>query len=163
MTRPRPYDVIAIAEGTLVPTGEPGTADRCVEEDTAETLWRLHDAGHQLILSANTRGRSWRPALQKAGVDPVWCAYVESHAVGAAKPARAFYDQLVAVAGCPPSRILHVGRIVDADILVPIRLGMSAVYLCRYRKPDMWLPERAAHIRRFADLPALLADAGEAR
>lgn len=34
---------------------------------------------------------------------------------------------------------------------------LPAAYVCPYADPGVWLPDDVAHIRRFADLPALLA------
>jgi FMN phosphatase YigB (HAD superfamily) len=154
---PGRYDVIAVDfGGTLATTGRPGAPDRPVDEDAAEALWRLHTAGYGLVLSSNTPGRSRRPALQQAGVDELICAYVESHECGVAKPARAFYRQVVVAADCPANRILHIGNRLDGDVLVPIAVGMDAVYVCPYPTPDACLPRRAAHVRRFSALPSLL-------
>lgn len=154
MSSARGFDVIATDYGeTLSTTGRPGTAGRPVDQDAAESLRRLHAAGYLLALSSNTPGRSRRPLLRAAGVEDLFCAFVESHQVRAGKPARAFYAALIEAVGCPAERILHVGNRLDGDVLVPYAVGMGAVYVCPYTDPGAHLPAGVLHLRRFAELP----------
>jgi putative hydrolase of the HAD superfamily len=150
-------EVIAVDfGGTLATSRRPGSPARPVDEDAAKALWRLHRAGYRLVLSSNTPGCSRRPELERAGVLELFCAIVESHELGVAKPARAFYRAALDAADCAPGQIVHVGNRLDSDVLVPRVLGMSAVYVCPDLDAGVWLPDDVAHIRRFADLPSVI-------
>lgn len=154
MSRPA-FDVIAVDVGGTLATGPYGPAgDRPIDIDAAAALHRLAITW-DLAVSSNTKG-SRRPALQAAGVEELFCAVIESHDLGVAKPERAFYQALIDAVACPPHRVLHVGNRLDNDVLVPVAMGMRAVYVCPYANPGVRLPAGVLHVRRFADLPAAL-------
>lgn len=151
---------LAIDYGGTLATGFSDVLEtgRPVDADAAVALHQLHEAGYQLVLSTNTLpGRSRRPALAAAGVESLFAAVVESHELGYAKPARAFYAAIIEAAGNPrPEQIVHIGNRLDADVLVPVAVGMRAVLIEPYRRLRARLPKNAAHVSRFAALPELL-------
>jgi putative hydrolase of the HAD superfamily len=150
---------LAIDYGGTLATGsadDPKTG-RPVDADAAVALHQLHEAGYRLVLSSNTPGRSRRPALAAAGVERLFTAVVESHQLGHAKPSRAFYNAIVEAAGnCRPDQIVHIGNRLDADVLVPVAVGMRAVYVEPHQRRRARLPQGAARIAHFASLPKLL-------
>ena len=150
---------LAIDYGGTLATGladDPQTG-RPVDADAAVALHQLHEAGYRLVLSSNTAGRSRRPALAAAGVEDLFAAFVESHQLGHAKPGRAFYTAVIEAAGSrQPEQIAHIGNRLDADVLVPVAVGMRAVHVEPYQRRRARLPQNAAHIARFAALPQLL-------
>jgi FMN phosphatase YigB (HAD superfamily) len=135
-----------------------------VDPEAAQVLRRLRRDRYRLILTTNTGGRSRQRELTHAGIGGVFHEKIESHDVGADKPARTFFQALLDMAGCPPDQLINVGPLWDADVLVPLRVGVRrAVYVSPYLDPHKWLPPGAEHVRRFHDLPELLVQSLMAR
>lgn len=67
---------------------------------------------------------------------------------------RATGDDTIAAIDCPPNRILHVGKRLDNDVLLPGALGgMGTAYVCPYGQSGIHFDDNVLRIRRFADLP----------
>ena len=66
-----------------------------VDPAAAAALRTLHDnLGLRIILASNTGpGQSRWPALQKAGIDDLFCVALLSYPLGFRKPATLFYHQ----------------------------------------------------------------------
>jgi FMN phosphatase YigB (HAD superfamily) len=80
---------------------------------------------------------------------------------GVAKPDPAFFQRLIAEAGCAPDEILYVGDRVDNDVLPALAAGLQAIHLARgpWGVVQARWPEAAGlrRIRLLAELPAMLA------
>lgn len=88
----------------------------------------LHDAGTRVVVAGNQPPQA-RAALEAMdlGAD----AILISDEIGAEKPAAAFFDAIVAVAGVEPGRMLYVGDRLDNDVLPARRAGMHTVLMRR--------------------------------
>jgi FMN phosphatase YigB (HAD superfamily) len=76
---------------------------------------------------------------------------------GVEKPAAAFFERIVAEAGCAPGEVAYVGDRVDNDVLPALAAGMVAVHL--RRGPWGYLhepPPEALRAESLADLPQVL-------
>jgi FMN phosphatase YigB (HAD superfamily) len=77
---------------------------------------------------------------------------------GVRKPARAFFERMVAEAGCDPGELAYVGDRVDNDVSPALNMGLVAVHLRR----GPWgrlqpTPPGAVAIETLAELPDALA------
>ncbi|NES14645.1 MULTISPECIES: HAD family hydrolase [Micromonospora] len=72
------------------------------------------------------------------------------------KPAPVFYAAVVAAAGLPAGRIVHVGDSPEHDVTAAQRAGLRAIWLNRHRlpRPSGLLPD--AEVATLAELPAAL-------
>lgn len=120
-------------------------------------LRTLHDDGLRLILASNTLPCETRwPALQKAGIDGVFCVALLSYPLGARKPEPLFYRLVLAAADSPPEQVLFVGDNLTNDV-APITHGMRAALIRPHGlRPGEVLPDGALLIQHVRDLPALL-------
>jgi HAD superfamily hydrolase (TIGR01549 family) len=76
---------------------------------------------------------------------------------GVEKPARAFFERLVAEAGCAPDEVAYVGDRVDNDVVPALEAGLVAVHL--RRGPWGYLheaPREALRARSLAEVPEVL-------
>jgi HAD superfamily hydrolase (TIGR01549 family) len=84
-----------------------------------------------------------------------------SASLGVRKPARAFFEAIVALAGTrDPGEVAYVGDRVDNDVLPALAAGLVAVHVRR----GPWgrlqeVPDHVGSIDSLADLPAALASA----
>jgi haloacid dehalogenase superfamily, subfamily IA, variant 1 with third motif having Dx(3-4)D or Dx(3-4)E len=96
--------------------------------DVRESLSDLRAAGYRLIIAGNQPTQAY-DAL--AAMDlPVESIHT-SDGWGVAKPDPGFFDKVIAVAGCPPERILYVGDRLDNDVLPARNAGMRTALLRR--------------------------------
>lgn len=96
--------------------------------DVRDALSALRAAGHRLIIAGNQPVQA-RDAL--AAMDlPVESIHT-SDGWGVAKPDPAFFDKVLAVAGCPPEEILYVGDRLDNDVFPAKSAGMRTALLRR--------------------------------
>jgi FMN phosphatase YigB (HAD superfamily) len=132
-----------------------------VDPAAAAALRTLHDDGLRLILASNTLpGETRWPALQKAGIDGLFCVALLSYPLGTRKPEPLFYRLVLAAAESPPERVLFVGDNLTNDVATPITHGMRAALIRPHGlRPGEVLPGGALLIRHVRDLPALLAAA----
>jgi HAD superfamily hydrolase (TIGR01662 family) len=77
---------------------------------------------------------------------------------GARKPTPAFFERMVAEAGCAPGELAYVGDRVDNDVVPALAAGLVAVHLRR----GPWgrlqhAPPEAISIESLAELPQALA------
>jgi FMN phosphatase YigB (HAD superfamily) len=130
-----------------------------VDPAAAAALRILHDdLGLRIILASNTApGESRWPALQKAGINDLFCVALLSYPLGVRKPETLFYELVVAAAGCPAGQVLFVGDNFDCDVAGPIVHGMHAALVRPHGlRPGEELPGDALLIGHVRDLPALL-------
>ena len=76
---------------------------------------------------------------------------------GVEKPAPAFFERVVAEAGCEPGEIAYVGDRVDNDVVPALEAGLVAVHLRRGPWGHLHEPPREAlRARSLAELPGVL-------
>jgi HAD superfamily hydrolase (TIGR01509 family) len=106
-----------------------------------------------LLLAAVGNTPEWAEDMLREHVDLVG----SSERWGVEKPAAAFFERVVAEAGCVPSELAYVGDRVDNDILPALAAGLVAVHL--RRGPWGFLhdpPSRALRVRSLDELPQVL-------
>ncbi len=135
---------------------EPGASDRLwcsVLPGTAEALERLLARSLRLVVVSNSDGTVER-GLIRSGLRPFFDHVIDSHHVGAEKPAPEIFEAALARSGSPPARTLHVGDLYHADVLGARSCGIHAVLL------DPWDDWEGVDCPRLGHLLAL-ADAFE--
>ena len=129
----------------------PGLAHRLwcrVLPGVPESLDRFARAGLQLVVVSNSDGSVER-GLADVGLRPHFDFVVDSHHVGFEKPDRRIFEHALSVSGSDPTRTLHVGDLVYADVDGARNAGLHALLLDPY---DDW---RNADCPRLPDLRAL--------
>jgi FMN phosphatase YigB (HAD superfamily) len=125
--------------------------------DALPTLQWAKEAGHRIGVSGNNSARTEAFARDLGLADVVG----SSERWGVAKPDPAFFQRLIAEAGCAPDEILYVGDRVDNDVLPALAAGLQAIHLARgpWGVVQARWPEAAGlrRIRLLAELPAMLA------
>jgi len=111
---------------------EPGASDQLWNRPlpgAREALDRLRSLGLPVIAVSNSDGTAAR-SLERAGLRDGFDAVVDSHVIGAAKPARAIFEAALAhVPSIARERIVHVGDILDVDVVGARGAGLHAVLL----------------------------------
>jgi HAD superfamily hydrolase (TIGR01509 family) len=119
--------------------------------DARPCLERLRGAGYRVCACGNT------PAFVERALAPFVDAVASSESLGAWKPAAAFFDRIVELAGVPAERIAYVGDRVDNDVGPAIAAGMTGVHIRRgpwgfLQRP----PAEAIRIDSLDELPEAL-------
>ena len=119
--------------------------------DARPCLERLRGAGYRVCACGNT------PAFVERDLAPLVDAVASSESLGVWKPAPAFFDRIVELAGVPAERIAYVGDRVDNDVGPAIAAGMTGVHIRRgpwgyLQKP----PAEAIRIDSLDELPEAL-------
>jgi FMN phosphatase YigB (HAD superfamily) len=118
-----------------------------------ELITTLSAKGFRLVLASNTLPDQPRdPALEAAGVTPLFAAVLQSHLLGVMKPDPRFFDHVVNAAECPADQILYVGNNPRTDGFGPVAAGMWAAVLGEHEH----LPPRAVTIRALPEVLGLL-------
>jgi FMN phosphatase YigB (HAD superfamily) len=106
------------------------------------------DSGAELVLAA----------LARVALDKYFATVFSSAELDAEKPARAFYDTMVARLDCGPGQVAMVGDSYPNDILGARAAGLRAVWF-NPQGAACPLPEPAhdAEVRAMAELPAAIA------
>jgi FMN phosphatase YigB (HAD superfamily) len=141
--RPAAADDVVFGRGELYP-------------DAVPCLARLHADGYVVGVAGNhTEAIARWIENEDLPVDVVG----SSAGWGVEKPAAAFFERIVAEAGCAPDEVVYVGDRVDNDVVPAAAAGLFAVHV--RRGPWGYLQrggERAAaRIDSLAELPSLLA------
>lgn len=115
------------ADGSLPP------AERWFEEDdlypdVRPSLRRLGAAGVEVGIAANQPVEA-AAGIRSLGIDPPMLLL--SDAIRLWKPDPAFYQRVVAEAGCAAHEVLYVGDRVDNDVIPATTAGLRAVHLRR--------------------------------
>src|SRR4051812_37460367 len=92
--------------------------------DARPCLERLRGAGYRVCACGNT------PAFVERDLAPLVDAVASSESLGVWKPAPAFFDRIVELAGVPAERIAYVGDRVDNDVGPAIAAGVAGVRAC---------------------------------
>jgi putative hydrolase of the HAD superfamily len=127
----------------------------------AEAVHEIRARGLALGLISNTGrtpGRVVRRLLGDAGLLGCFDALVFSDEAGVRKPAAAIFLRTLEQTGVDPAGAVHVGDDAVTDVAGARAVGMRAIHYV----PDPSVPPAAADgvLRRFADLPALVASLG---
>ena len=127
--------------------------------DALQCLEALRGAGYRLGLAGNQSAalEAWARA-EALPVDVIG----SSAGWGVRKPDPAFFERLVAEAGCAPNEVAYVGDRVDNDVIPAAAAGLFAVWL---RRGPWGLLQRGAGsaalvVDTLAELPAALAEVG---
>ena len=104
--------------------------------------------------TGRTPGRVLRQLLADAGLLPCFDILVFSDEAGVRKPAAAIFRRVLSETGVEPARAVHVGDDAVSDVAGARGVGMGAIHYVP-RAEDVAAAD--AVLRRFADLPALVA------
>jgi HAD superfamily hydrolase (TIGR01549 family) len=118
-------------------------------DDVLPTLAPLDDYSLGLVSNGNSYP-------DRVGLARYFAFVLFAHDHGVRKPEIAFYEAVLAAAGCRTDELIHVGDSIENDVVAPQALGIRAVWLNRDRKRNVasgaW-----AEIHSLADLPGVLA------
>jgi putative hydrolase of the HAD superfamily len=123
-----------------------------IYDDVLPTLDRLAARGLRLAVISNWDERL-RDVLRGLALESRFETIVVSCEVGHAKPHPAIFAEATARLELPPSRILHIGDNLEADVHGARAAGFAALQILRAATesgPD--------HLRSMLDLPDRLAD-----
>ena len=126
-----------------------------VHPAVVDFLAAMRTAGKRLVLATNAHHKSVTLKMAKTGLEPHFDAIVSSHALGAAKEARAFWEKLAAIEPFDPARTVLVDDslpVLDAARAYGIR------HLISVKRPDTRQPPKDTRdypaIDSFAELLA---------
>jgi FMN phosphatase YigB (HAD superfamily) len=140
--RPAAADAVVFGRGELYP-------------DAVPCLARLHADGLLVGVAGNhTEAIARWIENERLPVDVVG----SSAGWGVEKPARAFFERIVAEAGCAPGEVAYVGDRVDNDVTPAAAAGLFAVHVRRgpWGYLQRGADRAAARVDSLADLPAVL-------
>lgn len=106
---------------------------RCFE-DVPAALERLEKGGYRVAIASNFDSRLHAVCDGLAPLRNVGQRVISSE-VGCRKPGRAFFEALVAKAGCAPGEVLMVGDDAANDIAGARQAGLAAVLINRRGQP----------------------------
>lgn len=116
-----------------------GRGERITEADlypdVRMALTRLREQGLWLGIAGN---QTVRAATLLRELDLPVDAVATSGEWGVSKPARAFFDHVVAMAGCPAKEIVYVGDHRDNDIAAGSAAGLATVLIRRGPWGYLW-------------------------
>lgn len=126
-----------------------------VHPAVTDFLAAMRAAGKRLVLATNAHHNSITLKMAKTGLEPHFDAIVSSHALGAAKEQRSFWEKLQAIEPFDPARTLLVD---DSLPVLDAARNYGIRHLLAVRTPDTKLPPkdtgRYAAIDSFAELLA---------
>lgn len=137
-----------------------GISDHFIAEDlypdALPALRWAKQAGHRIGISGNNTASTEAFARGLGLADLVG----SSQRWGVAKPDPAFFQRLIAEAGCAPADIVYIGDRIDNDVLPALAAELRAIHIARgpWGVVQARWPEAQA-VRRIvslAELPALL-------
>lgn len=127
-------------------------------EEAAAVLTELDAAGHRLVVCSNW---DWDldEHLSATGLADLVHDRVSSAWVGSRKPHPLIYEEALALAGVDAADTVFVGDTFEADVVGPLRLGMTPVHVQRPEdtRPAPPLPDGAHRIPDLTALPDLIA------
>jgi FMN phosphatase YigB (HAD superfamily) len=126
--------------------------------DAAACLAALKARGHHIGIVGNQPASS-EGMLRASGLAADYIA--SSEGWGVSKPDRAFFERVIAAAGCAPADIAYVGDRVDNDVLPALALGLRPILIRRGpwgRAQWGWPDADKAHLKieTLAELPDVL-------
>jgi FMN hydrolase / 5-amino-6-(5-phospho-D-ribitylamino)uracil phosphatase len=118
-------------------------------DDVLPTFALLDDYSLGLVSNGNSYP-------ERVGLARYFKFVLFAHDRGVRKPDSAFYEAVLAAAGCRADELIHVGDSIENDVVAAQALGIRAVWLNRDRKRNVasgaW-----AEIHSLVDLPDVLA------
>jgi HAD superfamily hydrolase (TIGR01509 family) len=119
--------------------------------DALPCVARLRDSGYGVFATGNA------PAFTENDLRPHFDGVASAERWGAWKPAAAFFERVVDLAGVSADKIAYVGDRVDNDVGPAIAAGMTGVHIRRgpwghLQEP----PPEAIRIRSLDELPEAL-------
>lgn len=114
--------------GLPVPASRADIRAEDLYPDAVDCLRAAREAGLVVGVAGN-QPRGAEEALRAAGVAVDFIA--ASAGWGVAKPAREFFDRVVAATGVPAARVLHVGDRLDNDVRPARAAGLRTAWLRR--------------------------------
>ncbi len=123
--------------------------------DVPAALTRLRARNLTLVVVSNW-DVSLPAVLRNVGLEEMVDGVVTSAEVGHPKPAPEIFTAALTLAGCAPSRAVHVGDSLDQDIHGALAAGISAVLLRRNNAEPGEPPPTVPCISSLAQLPPLL-------
>ncbi|MCU1455531.1 MAG: tRNA/rRNA methyltransferase (SpoU) [Acidimicrobiales bacterium] len=170
VARGRPVLLAAVRRASFhVAMEEAGSDDPALADELADLYFRhrhgdirLYDdvpevlatLAERYVLGLVTNG-STDP--ETAGLPGVFAFRLAADVIGIAKPDARLFEMAAAAAECRPAELVHVGDLLDKDVVAPQRAGARGVWLNRsgLECPPGITPD--ATIATLAELPALLA------
>lgn len=146
---------------------EAGTPESFGEEDlypdARECLGRLRTMGLRVGLAGNQTSRA-EGILRSLNLP--YDVLGTSEGWGVAKPSPAFFERLVAEAGCAPEEILYVGDRLDNDVRAALNAGLAGAFIRRGPWGYIWgereeLGQCLFRLESLAELPGLVAGHNE--
>lgn len=119
--------------------------------DVVPALTALRERGLRLVVVSNW-DCSLAEWLERAGIGELVDGTVSSAVVGAAKPAPAVFEAGLALTGCAPAEVVHVGDSVDNDIAGARAAGLRGVLVARSGEP----PAGVETVRSLVELSAIV-------
>lgn len=109
----------------------------------------------EIVIASNTDSR---PFLENLRQSPLSIdKWVTSESLQAYKPQRTFYERMLSYLHRDPCEVVFVGDSLDADVLVPIALGMHGVWLNRKQEKNPYNEQRISEISTLTELNGLIA------
>jgi len=142
--------------GVTPPPATPGIRPEDLYPDALECVRAVRAAGLVVGVAGN-QPRGAEDALTAAGVEVDVLA--ASATWGVAKPARGFFDRVVAETGVAPHEVLHVGDRLDNDIRPARAAGLRTAWLRRGPWAHLQEPDASAAdvtLASLADLTRML-------
>jgi HAD superfamily hydrolase (TIGR01549 family) len=128
-----------------------------VYPDALPALQWAKQAGHRIGIAGNNSA-STEAFTRGLGLADV---VGSSERWGVTKPDPAFFQRLIAEAGCAPGEIVYIGDRVDNDVLPARAAGLTAIHIARgpWGVVQARWPEAQGlpRIHSLAELPAMLA------
>jgi len=154
------HNTLPTIAGKLAPIlRQPGRSDRLwsrVIPGVRDALTGFAAMGLTMVAVSNSDGTVER-LLSDCGLRSFFCAVVDSHVVGYAKPDPRIFEHALALAGSEPRRTLHVGDMYYADIVGAEAARIRAVLLDPF---DDWTDVECVRVR---SLPALQKEIAQAQ
>jgi len=123
--------------------------------DAVPCLARLRREGYRVGVAGNQTAALERWARDEGlPVDVIG----SSASWGAEKPGRAFFERMVAEAGCEPGEVAYVGDRIDNDVLPAAEAGLVPIHVRRGPWGMLQEEDAAPHlcVERLAELPEAL-------
>lgn len=99
-----------------------------------ETLARLREMGHTLIIISNGFREVQMRKIRNSGIEQLFSHVILSDQAGALKPSARFFDYALSSTGATPMQSIVIGDDPEADIAGAVSYGLRSVYFNRLGK-----------------------------
>lgn len=127
----------------------------------AETIARL-EKRYILSVASYTQGCFTKFELEELGIDKFFSYFFYTSDVGLRKTTPKFYEHCLGVVGKRAEDCVMIGDNYDADVLVPQKLGMRAMWVKNSVTAPQYVhlfgtePENMIHLEEFTRLPEII-------